>query len=242
MGFLRHDTNDVILDAVLTDKGRELLAAQDGSFQIAKFALSDEDVDYNIIQEFGRVVGKEKIEKNTPVLEALTTTSLSQKNSLISISANNPTMSYLPFVSITAGSEIVGNVLSLSLPTLTSSGSVSSDTVTIIQKIDQSIEVIPQDAVDHSYSVEVNNLFLEVVGRQYSNITSNNVASYRLTPISTSTDKNNLSTLELSLNVKSINTDSYSMYIQNDKIRTYVTVMGNQSGSETTFEVQIATV
>lgn len=241
MGFLRHDTNDVILDAVLTDKGRELLAAQDGSFQIAKFALSDEDVDYNVIQEFGRVVGKEKIEKNTPVLEALTTTSLSQKNSLISISANNPTMSYLPFASITA-TNLVGNVLSLSLPTLTSAGSVSSDTVTLIQKIDQSIEVIPQDAVDHSYSVEVNNLFLEVIGRQYSNITSNNVASYRLTPSSTSTDKNNLSTLSLSLNVKSINTDSYSMYIQNGKIRTYVTVMGNQSGSETTFEVQITTV
>ena len=241
MGFLRHDTNDVILDAVLTDKGRELLAAQDGSFQIAKFALSDEDVDYNVIQEFGRVVGKEKIEKNTPVLEALTTTSLSQKNSLISISANNPTMSYLPFTSITA-ENLAGSVLSLSLPTLTSAGSVSSDTVTLIQKIDQSIEVIPQDAVDHSYSVEVNNLFLEVIGRQYSNITSNNVASYRLTPDSTSTDKNNLSTLSLSLNVKSINTDSYSMYIQNGKIRTYVTVMGNQSGSETTFEVQITTV
>jgi hypothetical protein len=239
MGFLRHDTNDVILDAVLTDKGRELLAAQDGSFQIAKFALSDEDVDYNIIQEFGRVVGKEKIEKNTPVLEALTTTSLSQKNSLISISANNPTMSHLPFTTMTA-TNLVGNVLSLSLPTL--SAGDSSDTVTITQKIDQTIEVIPQDAVDHSYSVEINNLFLEIVGKQYSNITSNNVASYRCTPDSTSQESGNLSTLSLSLNAKSINTDSYSMYIRNGMIRTYVTVMGNQSGSETTFEVQITTV
>jgi hypothetical protein len=236
MGFLRHDTNDVILDAVLTDKGRELLAAQDGSFQIAKFALSDEDVDYNIIQEFGRVVGKEKIEKNTPVLEALTTTSLSQKNSLISISANNSTMSHLPFSELTA-TNLSANVLSLSSIT----GGTGSSQMTLTQKIDQSVESIPQDVVNHSYTVEVSNLFLEVVGRQYSNITSNNVATYRLTSDTTSTDNNNLSTLTFTLNAKSINTDSYSMYIKNDVIRTFVTVMGNQDGSETTFEVQIAT-
>jgi hypothetical protein len=233
MGFLRHDTNDVILDAVLTDKGRELLAAQDGSFQISKFALSDEDVDYNVIQEFGRVVGKEKIEKNTPVLEALTTTSLSQKNSLISISANNPTMSHLPFTTLegpTAG------VLSLKMD------NSMSGRVTVTQKIDVRISPVPQDVVNHSYSVEINNLFLEIAGQNYSNITTDNIASYMLSSSSQpSSDVNKLSSLELDLSVKSINTSSYSMYIQNNIIRTYVTVMGNQDGSETTFEVQIAT-
>ena len=233
MGFLRHDTNDVILDAVLTDKGRELLAAQDGSFQISKFALSDEDVDYNIIQEFGRVVGKEKIEKNTPVLEALTTTSLSQKNSLISISANNPTMSYLPFT--TLSSPISSGILSLSVG--------GSDDFTITQKMDPSTTNIPQDVVNHSYTVEVNNLFLEAAGKNYTNVTTDNIASYRCASTTTSaSDVNKLSTLALSLSVKSINTDSYSMYIKNDSIRTYVTIMGNQDGSETTFEVQISTI
>jgi hypothetical protein len=233
MGFLRHDTNDVILDAVLTDKGRELLAAQDGSFQISKFALSDEDVDYNIIQEFGRVVGKEKIEKNTPVLEALTTTSLSQKNSLISISANNPTMAYLPFTELST--PISAGILSLSVG--------GSDDFTITQKMDPSTTNIPQDVVNHSYTVEVNNLFLEISGKNYTNITTDNIASYRLSSTTTSaSDVTKLSTLDLSLSVKSINTDSYSMYIQNDSIRTYVTIMGNQDGSETTFEVQISTV
>lgn len=233
MGFLRHDTNDVILDAVLTDKGRELLAAQDGSFQISKFALSDEDVDYNIIQEFGRVVGKEKIEKNTPVLEALTTTSLSQKNSLISISANNPTMSYLPFT--TLSSPISSGILSLSVG--------DTDDFTITQKMDPSTTNIPQDVVNHSYTVEVNNLFLEVTGKNYTNVTTDNIASYRCSSTTTSaSDVNKLSTLALSLSVKSINTDSYSMYIKNDSIRTYVTIMGNQDGSETTFEVQISTI
>jgi hypothetical protein len=232
MGFLRHDTNDVILDAVLTDKGRELLAAQDGSFQISKFALSDEDVDYNIIQEFGRVVGKEKIEKNTPVLEALTTTSLSQKNTLISISANNPTMSYLPFTELST--PISAGILSLTVG--------GSERFTITQKMDPSTTNIPQDVVNHSYTVEVNNLFLEITGQNYSNVTTDNIASYTLSSTSATAAVDSLSTLQLTLSVKSINTNSYSMYIQNDSIRTYVTIMGNQDGSETTFEVQIATV
>ena len=79
MGFLDHSTNNIILDAVLTDKGRELLSRNDGSFQIVKYALSDDEVDYTVIEKFGRTVGKEKIEKNTPVLEAVTTSNLAQK-------------------------------------------------------------------------------------------------------------------------------------------------------------------
>ena len=63
MGFLDHSTNNIILDAVLTDKGRELLSRNDGSFQIVKYALSDDEVDYTVIEKFGRTVGKEKIEK-----------------------------------------------------------------------------------------------------------------------------------------------------------------------------------
>ena len=64
MGFLDHSTNNIIVDAVLTDTGRRLLAANDQSFQIMQFALSDEEVDYGIIKKFGRNVGQEKIEKN----------------------------------------------------------------------------------------------------------------------------------------------------------------------------------
>ncbi len=64
MGFLDHSTNNIILDAVLTDIGRQFLAKNDGSFSIHKFALGDDEVNYNIIQKYGRVVGREKIEKN----------------------------------------------------------------------------------------------------------------------------------------------------------------------------------
>lgn len=72
MGFLDHSTNNIIIDAVLTDTGRRLLADNQGKFRIAFFSLGDDEVDYSIIEKFGRAVGKEKIVKNTPVFEAQT--------------------------------------------------------------------------------------------------------------------------------------------------------------------------
>ena len=47
MGFLDNSA-DIMLDVVLTDHGRMLLARGDGSFQITKFALSDEEIDYSL--------------------------------------------------------------------------------------------------------------------------------------------------------------------------------------------------
>ena len=79
MGFLDNSTNNIIVDAVLTDYGRQLLARNDGSFSIVKFALGDDEVDYLTIKKFGRTVGKEKIEKNTPVFEAQTNQNLALK-------------------------------------------------------------------------------------------------------------------------------------------------------------------
>ena len=53
MGFLNHATNNIIIDAVLTDKGRELLSRNDGSFKISRFRLSDDEVDYSIVEQYG---------------------------------------------------------------------------------------------------------------------------------------------------------------------------------------------
>jgi hypothetical protein len=46
MGYLLN--NVITVDAILTKKGRELLARADGSFQITKFALSDDEIDYTL--------------------------------------------------------------------------------------------------------------------------------------------------------------------------------------------------
>lgn len=38
----------VVVDAILTKKGRELLSRNDGSFRITQFSLSDDEVDYTL--------------------------------------------------------------------------------------------------------------------------------------------------------------------------------------------------
>ncbi len=46
MGYLNNSV--ITVDAILTTKGRELLARNDGSFRITQFALADDEVDYTL--------------------------------------------------------------------------------------------------------------------------------------------------------------------------------------------------
>jgi len=46
MGYLSNTV--VTVDAILTKKGRELLAKGDGSFKITQFALADDEIDYTL--------------------------------------------------------------------------------------------------------------------------------------------------------------------------------------------------
>ena len=46
MGYLNNSV--ITVDAILTTKGRELLAANNGSFRITQFALADDEIDYTL--------------------------------------------------------------------------------------------------------------------------------------------------------------------------------------------------
>jgi len=71
MGFLNNTT--VTVDAILTKKGRELLAQGTEAFNITKFALADDEIDYNLFDvthpngsdSYGKVI------ENMPLLEAI---------------------------------------------------------------------------------------------------------------------------------------------------------------------------
>ncbi len=70
MGFL--DNTSITVDAILTKKGRELLARGHDEFRMTKFALADDEVDYNLWDTahpngsnyYGAVI------ENMPLLEA----------------------------------------------------------------------------------------------------------------------------------------------------------------------------
>ena len=70
MGYL--DNSIVTVDAILTKKGRELLARGDGSFKITQFALADDEIDYTLYNPqhpSGSALYGEALE-NMPLLEA----------------------------------------------------------------------------------------------------------------------------------------------------------------------------
>jgi hypothetical protein len=70
MGYLNNQV--VTVDAILTTKGRELLAKNDGSFRITQFALADDEIDYTLYNPnhpSGSSFYGEAIE-NMPLLEA----------------------------------------------------------------------------------------------------------------------------------------------------------------------------
>ena len=235
MGYLDHSTNNIILDAVLTDIGREFLAKNDGSFSIVKFAMSDDEIDYTIIKKFGRAVGKEKIEKNTPVFEALTNQNFAQKYKMVSIS--NPNLIRLPSISLTGeGLDATGSVLSMGR-----SGAGRTRRIVLAQTI-QDEDAIDVELRDQAFIVKVPNDLLEVSGRTPDNIDQDNIATYLITRDSTSTATGG-SQLTLDLKVKSITDSTFTIKGDvNDKstINTYINVIGLQSGVERDLNVQLS--
>jgi hypothetical protein len=70
MGYLNNQV--VTVDAILTKKGRQLLAQNDGSFRITQFALADDEIDYTLYNSknpSGSAYYGEAI-ANMPLLEA----------------------------------------------------------------------------------------------------------------------------------------------------------------------------
>jgi len=99
MAFL-DNSGDIILDAVLTDTGRKRLARGDGSFNVAKFALGDDEINYGLYDK-NHASGSAYYDINilqTPVLEAFTNNTSTMKSKLITISRTN--LLYLPEIKL----------------------------------------------------------------------------------------------------------------------------------------------
>lgn len=99
MSFL-DNSGDIILDAVLTDTGRFRLAKGDGSFRIVKFALGDDEINYNLFNK-NHSSGSAYFDLDilqTPVLEAFTNNTATMQSKLISIPRTN--LLYLPVIKL----------------------------------------------------------------------------------------------------------------------------------------------
>ena len=84
MAFL-DNSGDIILDAVLTDLGRELLARGNGDFKITQFALADDEINYALFDITAATGAESTTIRQLPVFEALTANNTALKYKMLNI-------------------------------------------------------------------------------------------------------------------------------------------------------------
>lgn len=236
MGFLDHSTNNIIVDAVLTTKGRELLANNDDSFSINFFALGDDEVDYNIIKQYGRTVGKEKIEKNTPVQEAVTNGEQAIKSKLFSLAPSSLGGSlFFPFGEF-SGANLTGD----SLLKLTTVNNIPKAFNFNIKMKDNAS--IPSGLRQGNFEIILDGNLLQISNTTAEFTYSDNTAAYDVPGTSALTDTT-IYGLEPSLTIRDslLNSTTFSVYKTKNQsyVRTFVTIRHKFSGISKQLEVQI---
>jgi len=114
MGFL-DNSGDIILDAVLTDEGRQKMA--NGTFAITKFAMGDDEIDYGLYQK-NHASGSAYADLDilqTPIFEAFTGAEAGINYGLLSLAATD--ILYMPVMKINELTAVPNIVRSPTTPT-----------------------------------------------------------------------------------------------------------------------------
>jgi len=150
MAFL-DNSGDIILDAVLTDTGRMRLAKGDGSFKIAKFALGDDEINYQLYNK-NHASGSAYYDieiVQTPVLEAFTNNTSMLKSKLMTVSRTN--LLYLPqIVNNTVkglASNSVNNILTVLVDQATVNDSPTGDYINGYRLVDTKNPVVMDQGI-----------------------------------------------------------------------------------------------
>lgn len=164
MGLL-DNSGDILIDAVLTDIGREFLARNDGSFEVTRFALGDDEIDYTLFNPNTGSLQQDTNILNTPVFEANVNETVAIKNQLLSIS--NPDLRFLPTLNASVSSVTLGERNDAQV------GKTLEFTQTTI-----SGRTVPSEIVDSSFLIQVNNDLLFVERQTPTNIAPYGTAQY----------------------------------------------------------------
>jgi hypothetical protein len=166
MGF-QDNSGEIFIDAVLTDEGRERLARNDGSFQVVRFRLADDEIDYRFWNELTGSDSKDRKILDSPVLEAMTNEAVALRYPLISI--RNSRLQFLPTM------VAKPNAVTLKEQTDSVGGGVD---LTVSQEIARSQTILPAEVIDVNYSVDVDNDILFLSGEVPTSITPFGTARY----------------------------------------------------------------
>lgn len=216
MGYLNNAV--LTVDAILTKKGREQLAKNDGSFQITQFALSDDEIDYtlyNPTHPSGSSYYGEAL-TNMPLLEAFPDEQQIMKYKLVTLPRGT---AKLPVLDLGYGSITMkqGAQLVITPQTLNYLGNT------------QAFE-------SSGYSATIGDVRLL---SQYTGLGVNTTAAQESNSnaqftIGTNVSKTILGT-SFNLTATSINT----LFGENKELRTTLTVVGLDSGARLTIPVTI---
>jgi hypothetical protein len=240
MGFLNHATNNIIIDAVLTERGRELLANE--SFNITNFAFSDDEVDYSLITKFSVERGKEKIEKNTPIFEANPNENIAIKNFLITYPNPTNNLLYMPIL-------IWDNAAGLSELSLINSTNENENSVSFIVKnfvealgAGQSLSSV---VTDTQFYVKIHNKILSITGGSSIDEDTNNVETFEIETGTASPPKwSNQKSANITVTVNGVVTDDtftkYASILNPNVINTTIQIIGKQSGASVLVPVSVS--
>ena len=216
MGYLNNTI--VTVDAILTTKGRQLLAQNDGTFRITQFALADDEIDYTLYNPnnpSGSAYYGQAIE-NMPLLEAFPLETQTMKYKLVTLPRGTAKMPILN-VGYSAITIKQGASLAITPQTLNYIGGNTYETS------------------GYSYTIgDVRTMAtFDGVGINTPNATALNAT----TTLGTSVSKTVIGTT-LNMKATTVNT----LFGSNTALYTTLTIIGRDSGARVTIPVTVTKV
>jgi len=213
MGYLNNSS--IIVDAILTKKGRELLARQDGSFKITQFALGDDEIDYTLFNENhpnGSQYSGEAIE-NMEIIEAFPDDNNIMVSKLVTLPRGTTKMPV-----------ITANVSKIQL-------SLGSNTVLNPETLNLNGVATLKEPAGYLATIADRRLLTTFTG-----VGTNEAATSTQRPFSNTTLSETIKGSSFSLTAIS----STSLFGTNDRLLTSITVEGIESGARVTIPVEIS--
>ena len=219
MGYLNNTV--VTVDAILTDVGRQLLAQQNGQFQITQFALADDEIDYTLYNPnhpSGSAYYGQAID-NMPLLEAFPQANQVMKYKLVTLPRGTAKM---PILDVGYNSIILkqGASLAITPQTLNYQGGNT------------------YEALGYSATISDIRLFsnFQGVGINTPAVTALNVAN-QTTTIGTSVSKTVVGST-INMTATTINT----LFSTQTQLQATLTIEGRDSGARLTIPVTVIKV
>lgn len=167
MAFLDKSGN-IIVDAVLTDVGREKLARNDGSFRIVSYTFADDEIDYSLFNPTTGSAFMDEEVLETPLFEANVNEKINLNFPLMIIT--NPNLKYLPSLQADNSQVNVGEEKGLS----------AGVTLRYFQNTNQNAKIVPAEIQDSGFKVEMPHELLQLENESPVDITPFGTAIYIL--------------------------------------------------------------